>query len=149
MAKKRKAAAKRRVTRKPARRPRAGNPDATVNTLVALVVIVLVLGGLYFYAQNKRQAALWPDLMQTFGALIAPAPTSLPAIAQPAPTPLPPLAEPAAATVAPPDTTGSVQPSQTTASAKARRPPSRPIQPAPAAEAQPPAAIAVVPSQDH
>ena len=160
MAKKRKAAAKRRVTRKPARRPRAGNPDATVNTLVALVVIVLVLGGLYFYAQNKRQAALWPDLMQTFGALIAPAPTSLPAIAQPAPTPLPPLAqsapaplppaaEPAAATVAPPDTTGSVQPSQTTASAKARHPTSRPVQPAPAAEARPPAAIAVVPSQDH
>jgi hypothetical protein len=160
MAKKRKAAAKRRVTRKPARRPRAGNPDATVNTLVALVVIVLVLGGLYFYAQNKRQAALWPDLMQTFGALIAPAPTPSPSIAQPASTPLPPLAqstpaplppaaEPAAATVAPPDTTGSVQPSQTSASAKARHPMSRPIQPAPAVEARPPAPIAVVPSQDH
>ena len=160
MAKKRKAAAKRRVTRKPARKRRAGNPDATVNTLVALVVIVLVLGGLYFYAQNKRQAALWPGLMQTFGALIAPAPTPLPAIAQPASTPLPPLAqsappplppaaEPAAATVAPPDTTGSVQSSQTTASAKARRATSRPIQPAPAAEAQPPATIAVVPSQEH
>ena len=80
MAKKRKAAAKRRITRKPARRRRAGSPDATVNTLVVLVVIVLVLGGLYLYAQNKRQAALWPGLMQTFGALIAPAPTPLPSI---------------------------------------------------------------------
>jgi hypothetical protein len=161
MAKKRKAAAKRRITRKPARRRRAGSPDATVNTLVVLVVIVFVLGGLYLYAQNKRQAALWPGLMQTFGALIAPAPTPLPAIAQPAsiplpplaqsaPQPLPPAAEPAAATtVATPDTTGSVQPSQTTASAKARRATSRPIQPAPAAEAQPPATIAVVPSQEH
>jgi hypothetical protein len=160
MAKKRKAAAKRRVTRKPARKRGAGSPDTAINTLVVLVVIVLVLGGLYLYAQNNRQAALWPFLMQTFGALIAPAPTPLPAIAQPAsaplpplaqsaPAPLPPAAEPAAATVAPPDTTGSVQPSQTTVSAKARRATSRPIQPAPAAEAQPPAAITVVPSQDH
>jgi len=160
MAKKRKVAAKKRIARKPARKRRAGSPDATVNTLVVLVAIVFVLGGLYLYAQNKRQAALWPDLMQTFGALIAPAPTPLPSIAQPtltsllplaqsAPAPLPPAAEPAAATIAPPDTTGSVQPSQTTASAKARRPTSRPIQPAPAAEAGPPAAIAVVPSQDH
>ena len=158
MAKKRKAAAKGRITRKPARRRRAGSPDATVNTLVVLVVIVFVLGGLYLYAQNKRQAALWPGLMPTFAALIAPAPTPLPSIAQPASTPLPPLAqsapaplppaaEPAAATVAPPDTTGSVQPSQTTASAKARHPTSRPIPPA--AEARPAAAIAVVPSQDH
>jgi hypothetical protein len=97
MAKKRKAAAKRRVTRKPARKRGAGSPDTAINTLVVLVVIVLVLGGLYLYAQNNRQAALWPFLMQTFGALIAPAPTPLPAIAQPASAPLPPLAQSAPA----------------------------------------------------
>ena len=64
MAKKRKAAPKKRVTRKPpaGRRP-AKNPDATVNALVILVVIAMVLGGLYLYAQNsKKQAALLPAL---------------------------------------------------------------------------------------
>ena len=63
MAKKRKAAPKKRVTRKPpaGRRP-AKNPDATVNALVILVVIVVVLGGLYLYAQNKKQAALLSTL---------------------------------------------------------------------------------------
>ena len=59
MAKKRKAAPKKRVTRKPpAGRRSAKNPDATVNALVILVVIVVVLGGLYLYTQNKKQAAL-------------------------------------------------------------------------------------------
>ena len=63
MAKKRKAAPKKRVTRKPpaGRRP-AKNPDATVNALVILVVIAMVLGGLYLYAQNKKQAALLSTL---------------------------------------------------------------------------------------
>jgi len=63
MAKKRKAARKKRVTRKPpaGRRP-VRNPDATVNALVILVVIAMVLGGLYLYAQNKKQAALLPAL---------------------------------------------------------------------------------------
>ena len=61
MAKKRKAAARRRATRKPAtRRRRANNPDTTINALVILVVIVMVLGGLYLYVQNKKQAALLP-----------------------------------------------------------------------------------------
>ena len=32
----------------------AGNPDQTINTLVILVVIVIVLGGLYLYAQKTR-----------------------------------------------------------------------------------------------
>lgn len=82
MAKKRKAARK-RVTRKPARRRRA-SPDATINTLVILVVIVMVLGGLFLYAQNKKQAALWPGLMQAIAALPAPAPTALPATLGPA-----------------------------------------------------------------
>jgi Ni,Fe-hydrogenase I cytochrome b subunit len=75
MAKKRKAARK-RVTRKPTRKRRARSPDATINTLVILVVIVIVLGGLYLYAQNKKQAALWPSLTQTVETLIAPQPTT-------------------------------------------------------------------------
>ena len=76
MAKRRKAAGK-RATRRPARR-RSRNPDATVNTLVILVVIMLVLGGLYFYAQNnKRQAFLFPSLAQVIAAFISAAPTGL------------------------------------------------------------------------
>jgi len=92
MAKKRKAAPKKRVTRKPpaGRRP-AKNPDATVNALVILVVIAMVLGGLYFYAQNKKQAALLPALKSMVANYItlSPAPaarTDLPvvgSIAQP------------------------------------------------------------------
>ena len=62
MAKKRKAAAKKRVTRKLAATRRAGIRIATINTLVVLVVIVMVLGGLYLYAQNKKQAALLQSL---------------------------------------------------------------------------------------
>jgi hypothetical protein len=71
MAKKRKAAAKRVAPRKPARKRRAGSPDATINTLVILVVIVMVLGGLFLYAQNKKQAALWPDLLQAIASVTA------------------------------------------------------------------------------
>jgi hypothetical protein len=159
MAKKRRATAKRRVTRKTARRRRTGSPDTTVNTLVVLVVIVLVLGGLYLYAQNKKQAALWPGIMQTIGTLIAPialppiaqpASTSLPPLAQSAPITLPPSAQPPPVTAAPPEITGSVQTSQTTASARARHSTGIKVIPAaPTVETRPPAAIAVVPSQDH
>jgi len=81
MAKKRKAArgqAISRPARKPARRRQRDNPDATVNTLVILVVIVMVLGGLYFYAQNKKQAALFPSLTQAIATFIAPALKALP-----------------------------------------------------------------------
>jgi hypothetical protein len=80
MAKKRKAA-KRAGTSRPARRRRQrhSNPDATVNTLVILVVIVLVLGGLFLYAQNKKQAALFPGLTQTIAAITAPILRALPA----------------------------------------------------------------------
>jgi hypothetical protein len=58
MAKKRKAAAK-RTTRKPARRSRPANrrsqnPDATVNALVILVVIVIALASAYFYLQKAK-----------------------------------------------------------------------------------------------
>jgi hypothetical protein len=87
MAKKRKAAGK-RVTRKPTRKRRAdspNSPDATVNTLVILVVIVMVLGGLFFYAQNKKQSALLPELMRAIAMLPAPSATALPATPQPAP----------------------------------------------------------------
>jgi hypothetical protein len=88
MAKKRKAAAKRVAPRKPARKRRAGSPDATINTLVILVVIVMVLGGLFLYAQNKKQAALWPDLLQAIASVtglpIALQSTALPQTIQPA-----------------------------------------------------------------
>src|SRR5262245_31986447 len=106
MAKKRKVATK-RVTRKPARR-RSASPDATINTLVILVVIVMVLGGLFLYAQNKKQAALWPSLMQAIAALPVPNVTALPAAPEPitAPQAIQPAAgtEPLrpAAAVAPP-----------------------------------------------
>jgi cytochrome bd-type quinol oxidase subunit 2 len=85
MAKKR-TAAKKRVTRKPAHRQRTRSADATINTLVILVVIVMVLGGLFLYAQNKKQAALWPNLMQAVATLSGAAATVLPAVFQPAQT---------------------------------------------------------------
>ncbi len=73
MAKKRKAAARRRATRKPAtRRRRANNPDTTINALVILVVIVMVLGGLYLYVQNKKQAALLPTMGHAIATFVAP-----------------------------------------------------------------------------
>ena len=78
MAKKR-TTAKKRVTRKPQKTRRRENPDATINTLVILVVIVMVLGGLFLSAQNnKKQAAQWQAILQTIAALPAPAPTALP-----------------------------------------------------------------------
>ena len=82
MAKKR-TGAKKRVTRKPVRKRRASSPDATFNTLVILVVIVMVLGGLFLYAQNKKQAALWPSLLQAIAALPAPNVTALPGAPEP------------------------------------------------------------------
>ena len=86
MAKKRKAAARKRATRKPAaRRQRANNPDATINALVILVVIVMVLGGLYLYVQNKKQAALLPALGHAVATLAAPVLTSLPTVLRPTP----------------------------------------------------------------
>jgi Ni,Fe-hydrogenase I cytochrome b subunit len=81
MAKKR-TAARKQVRRKLAHRRRA-SPNATINTVVILVAIVMVLGGLILYAQNEKQAALWPSLMQAIATLPAPAPTSLPSTAQP------------------------------------------------------------------
>jgi hypothetical protein len=157
MAKKRKAPAKKRETRKPVRKKHAGSPDTAVNTLVVLMVIVLVLGGLYFYAQNKRQVALLPGLIQSITDLIAPAATTSSPIAQAAPAveppsiSLPPVALPTPAITAPPDITGSTQTSQTIASAKARKPTPgiRAAQPASPVEAQPSTPIAVVPLQDH
>jgi hypothetical protein len=78
MAKKRTAAKKRGTPRKPQARRRRENPDANINTLVILVVIVMVLGGLFLYAQNnKKQAAQWQAILQTIAALPAPAPTAL------------------------------------------------------------------------
>ena len=53
MAKKRKAAAKRRVTRKPARKRGAGSADTAVHTLVVRVGMVVVLGGLYFTRRTR------------------------------------------------------------------------------------------------
>jgi hypothetical protein len=106
MAKKRRTA-RRRVTRKPARKRHRPNPEATLNTLVILVVIVLVLGGLYLYAQNKKQAALWPSLIQTVSALVAPAPAPSPQIAQPLSTTSPPVAQSPIAITAP-EITGRV-----------------------------------------
>ncbi len=156
MAKRRKAA-RRRVARKAARKRRRSSPDSTINTLVILVVIVIVLGGLFLYAKNNKQAALWPNLMQTVAALIAPAPTAStpPPDIQPAPALLPSVAEPAAPIAPPPETTGSVQFSQPAAIiqpppvaiAKPRQP--KTTQAAPATQTHQPAAIAVVPTQDH
>jgi hypothetical protein len=101
MARKRKVATK-RVTRKPARKHSA-SPDATINTLVILVVIVMVLGGLFLYAQNnKKQAALWPSIiMQAIANLPAP---------------------PLAAVVGEPEATGSVQPPQPAGHTETPRP---------------------------
>lgn len=72
MAKKRKAAANKRGSRKRPARGRA-SADQTVNTLVILVVIVIVLGGLYLYAQNnKKQAALLQSLSPALATITAP-----------------------------------------------------------------------------
>jgi hypothetical protein len=110
MAKKRKAAARKRATRKPAaRRGRANNPDTTVNALVILVVIVMVLGGLYLYVQNKKQAALLPafghavatlvnPLLAQLSAAVTPTP---PAVVVLVPQPVAPALEPAAGSDAP------------------------------------------------
>jgi hypothetical protein len=87
MAKKRKAAARKRATRKStARRRRGNNPDATINALVILVVIVMVLGGLYLYVQNKKQAALLPTLGHAVASLVAPVLAPLSAMIMPTPT---------------------------------------------------------------
>ena len=86
MAKKRKAAARKRATRKSAaRRRRGNNPDATINALVILVVIVMVLGGLYLYVQNKKQAALLPTLGHAVASLAAPVLAPLSAMIMPTP----------------------------------------------------------------
>jgi hypothetical protein len=92
--------ATKRVARKPARK-RSASPDATINTLVILVVIVMVLGGLFLYAQNKKQAALWPSIMQAIANLPAP---------------------PLAAVVRETEATGSVQPAQPAAQIETPRP---------------------------
>ena len=79
MAKKR-TTAKKRVTRKPPAHTATwefrrhhqyvGHPGG----------IVMVLGGLFLYAQNnKKQAALLQSLIQTIATLPTPAPTALPA----------------------------------------------------------------------
>jgi hypothetical protein len=153
MAKKRKPGAKKNPTRKPARK-QPGSPDATVNALVVLVVIAIVLGGLYLYAQNNRkQAALLPDALRTIVEFIAPAPPpdpiaqSEPAIS--APVALPPLAQSPPVAVTPAEITGTTQSSQTTASAKARHPMVRPAQHAPLIEPHQPATVPIVPSPDH
>ena len=114
MAKKRKVATK-RVTRKPARR-RSASPDATINTLVILVVIVMVLGGLFLYAQNKKQAALWPSIMEAIANLPAP---------------------PLAAVIGDPESTGSVQPSHPATHIEVPRPTSAIEAPQPAAVGAP------------
>jgi len=157
MAKKRKTPAKKRETRKPVRKRHTGSPDTAVNTLVVLMVIVLALGGLYLYAQNKRQVALLPALIQSITDLIAPPSTTSPPMAQAAPAveppsiSLPPVASPTPSIAAPPEITGSTQTSQTIASAKARKPAPgiKAAQPASPVEAQPPTPIVVIPLQDH
>src|SRR5262249_42763296 len=86
----------------------------------------------------------------------APSAPTLPPTAQPTPlvetpsAPLPPVALPTPPITASPEVTGSVQTSQTTASAKARKPLGiRPAQrPASPVEGQS-TPIAVVPMQDH
>ena len=60
---------------------------------------MIVLGGLYLYAQNKKQAALWPGLMQKVETLIAPNPTTL--TIAPQATAIAPAPQPAAAISAP------------------------------------------------
>jgi hypothetical protein len=122
MARKRKVATK-RVTRKPARKHSA-SPDATINTLVILVVIVMVLGGLFLYAQNnKKQAALWQSIiMQAIANLPAP---------------------PLAAVVGEPEATGSVQPPQPAGHTETPRPSSAIETPYPAAAEAPRPASAI------
>jgi hypothetical protein len=92
MAKKRKAAANKRGSRKRPARGRA-SADQTVNTLVILVVIVIVLGGLYLYAQNKKQAALLQSISPAIAAIIAPFKAAL----APQAVAITPAAQPAAA----------------------------------------------------
>jgi hypothetical protein len=101
MAKKRKAATRKRsVQKRTTKRGRAG-PDQTVNALVILVVIVIVLGGLYFYAQNRKQAALFPSLQPAIAAILAPFSAAFTPVPQPAATTQPassaPVLQPAAA----------------------------------------------------
>lgn len=101
MAKKRKAATRKRsVQKRSTRRGRAG-PDQTVNALVILVVIVIVLGGLYLYAQNKKQAAMFPSLQPAIAAILAPFNAAFAPVPQPAATDQPvssaPILQPAAA----------------------------------------------------
>jgi TRAP-type C4-dicarboxylate transport system permease small subunit len=71
MAKKRKAAANKRGSRKRPARGRA-SADQTVNTLVILVVIVIVLGGLYLYAQNNKKQAALLSLSPALATITAP-----------------------------------------------------------------------------
>jgi len=128
MAKKRKAARK-QPARKPAPRKRSrSNPDATVNTLVILVVIVMVLGGLILYAQNtKKQAALLPGFLQAIASLAAPEPTALP--------------------VDTPEITGSI-PKATPAAAKPPATTDKPPRPTSAIEIAPAATVAAIQNDD-
>jgi hypothetical protein len=86
--------------------------------LVVLVVIVMVLGGLFLYAQNnKKQAALLQSLIQTIATLPTPAPTALPAESQ--------AIEPAAGVDPPKDATkpaAALTPAQPAAITVARTP---------------------------
>ena len=103
MAKKRKAAARRRTRRRPAaRRRRASSADTTINTLVVLVLIVMVLGGLYLYTQNKKQAGLSPVSGHAIATLIAPQPASQTPALQPAAVVLVPAPQLAVAQMAEP-----------------------------------------------
>jgi len=58
-----------------------------------LVVIVIVLGGLYLYAQNKKQAALLQSLSPAIASIIAPFKAAL----APQAVAITPAAQPAAA----------------------------------------------------
>ena len=128
-------AKKRRPARKPpARKPaprkqrRSRNPDATINTLVILVVIVMVLGGLILYAQNtKKQAALLPGFLQAIASLAAPEPTALP--------------------VDTPEITGSI-PKATPAAAKPPATTDKPPRPTSAIEIAPAATVAAIQNDD-
>lgn len=72
MAKKRKATASNRANRRRHTRRQRTGADQTVNALVILVVIVIVLGGLYLYAHNKKQAAFLQSLSPAVAAIISP-----------------------------------------------------------------------------
>jgi hypothetical protein len=58
-----------------------------------LVVIVIVLGGLYLYAQNKKQAALLQSISPAIAAIMAPFKAAL----APQAIAIAPIAQPAAA----------------------------------------------------